>query len=321
MKNPCPGTKKRRNNPTGKNPMNNKLIILLGPTGVGKTDISIELAAIFRCEIISADSRQFYREMRIGTAAPSDEQLSAVKHHFIRFISINDYYSSSLYERDVLRLLPGLFEKNPVVIMTGGSGLYIDAVCNGIDDIPDVDKEIRDKYVMKFKEEGIEGLRMTLRLMDPVYYEKVDLRNHKRIIRALEICETTGRPYSAFLTKQKRQRDFGIIKAGINRPREELYGRINRRVDDMITNGLEDEAKSLYPSRHLHALNTVGYRELFDYFDMVTPRDKAIELIKRNTRRFAKRQMTWWSKDKEIRWFEAEEKQEMFEYLRDMNQT
>jgi len=315
MKSPCPGTKKRRNNPPGKNPMKNKLIILLGPTGVGKTDISIELAKTFGCEIISADSRQFYREMRIGTAVPSDDQLSSVKHHFIRFISINDYYSSSLYERDVLSLLPGLFEKNPVVIMTGGSGLYIDAVCNGIDDIPDVDNEIRDKFVMKYKEEGIEGLRMTLKLMDPAYYEKVDLKKHKRIIRALEICETTGRPYSAFLTKQKRQRDFGIIKLGINRPREELYGRINRRVDDMISNGLEDEAKSLWPFRNLNALNTVGYRELFDCFDKLTPRDKAIELIKRNTRRFAKRQMTWWSKDKGIRWFDAEEEQEMIEYL------
>ncbi len=307
--------KRRKNSPHGKNPMNNKLIIILGPTGVGKTDISVELAGTFGCDIISADSRQFYREMKIGTAAPSDDQLSAVKHHFIRFISIKDYYSSSLYERDVLSLLPVLFDKNPVVIMTGGSGLYIDAVCNGIDDIPDVDTEIRDKYVRKYKEEGIIGLRMALKLMDPAYYEKVDLKNHKRIIRALEICETTGRPYSTFLKRQKRQRDFRIIKAGINRPREELYDRINRRVDDMILNGLEDEAKNLCPFRHLNALNTVGYRELFDYFDKLTSRDKAIELIKRNTRRFAKRQMTWWSKDKEIRWFEAKNKQEIIEEL------
>ena len=203
-------------------------------------------------------------------------------------------------------------------MMTGGSGLYIDAVCNGIDDIPDVDNEIRDKYIRKYKEEGIEGLRMTLKLLDPVYYEKVDLKNHKRIIRALEICETTGRPYSAFLTKQKRQRDFGIIKTGINRPREELFGRINMRVDNMIENGLEDEAKSLFPFRNLNALNTVGYKELFDFYEGKISRDKAIELIKRNTRRYAKRQMTWWSKDKEINWFNAEEEQKIIDYLKDL---
>ena len=295
--------------------MKNTLIVLIGPTAVGKTDISIDIARIFGCEILSADSRQFYREMKIGTAVPSDDQLSEIKHHFIRFISINDYYSSSLYERDVLRLLPGLFAKNHVILLTGGSGLYLDAVCYGIDDIPDVDNEIRDKYTRKYKEEGIEGLRMTLKLLDPAYYEKVDLKNHKRIIRALEICETTGRPYSIFLTKQKHPRDFRIIKTGINRPREELYSRIDRRVDDMIRNGLEEEAKKLLPLKNLNALNTVGYKEFFDFFEGKISRDKAIELIKRNTRRFAKRQMTWWSKDKEIKWFNAEEEQKIICYL------
>ena len=286
--------------------MKNTLIVLLGPTGVGKTDISIDLASHFGCEIISADSRQFFREMRTGTAVPSIEQLSLIKHHFIGFISVKDYYSSSLFERDVLSILPDLFGRNPVVLMTGGSGMYIDAVCEGIDDIPDVDQEIRDKYTRKYKEEGIEGLRIALKLLDQAHYEKVDLKNPKRIIRALEICETTGRPYSAFLTKQKRNRDFEIIKIGINRPREELFSRINLRVDSMIIKGLEEEAHSLFPLRHLNALNTVGYKEFFDFFEGRISREKAIELIKRNTRRFAKRQMTWWSKDTEIAWFEPE---------------
>jgi len=295
--------------------MKNTLIVLLGPTAVGKTDISIELARHFGCEIISADSRQFYREMKIGIAAPSDHQLAEIKHHFIGFISVRDYYSSSLFERDVLKLLPGLFSRNKIVLMTGGSGLYIDAVCKGIDDIPDVDQEIREKYTRKYKEEGIEGLRMTLRLLDPVYYEKVDLRNPKRIIRALEICESTGRPYSTFLTEKEHTRDFKIIKTGISRPREELFQRINQRVDQMMKNGLEDEAGKLYPFKDLNALNTVGYKELFDYFDSKITREKAVELIKRNTRRFAKRQMTWWNKDPEIEWFGAEEIVKIINYI------
>jgi len=295
--------------------MKNTLIVLLGPTAVGKTDISIELARHFGCEIISADSRQFYREMKIGIAAPSDHQLAEIKHHFIGFISVRDYYSSSLFERDVLKLLPGLFSRNKIVLMTGGSGLYIDAVCKGIDDIPDVDQEIREKYTRKYKEEGIEVLRMTLRLLDPVYYEKVDLRNPKRIIRALEICESTGRPYSTFLTEKEHTRDFKIIKTGISRPREELFQRINQRVDQMMKNGLDDEAGKLYPFKDLNALNTVGYKELFDYFDSKITREKAVELIKRNTRRFAKRQMTWWNKDPEIEWFGAEEIVKIINYI------
>lgn len=295
--------------------MKNTLIVLLGPTAVGKTDISIELARHFGCEIISADSRQFYREMKIGIAAPSDHQLAEIKHHFIGLISVRDYYSSSLFERDVLKLLPRLFSRKKIVLMTGGSGLYIDAVCKGIDDIPDVDQEIREKYTRKYKEEGIEGLRMTLRLLDPVYYEKVDLRNPKRILRALEICESTGRPYSTFLTEKEHTRDFKIIKTGISRPREELFQRINQRVDQMMKNGLEDEAGKLYPFKDLNALNTVGYKELFDYFDSKITREKAVELIKRNTRRFAKRQMTWWNKDPEIEWFGAEEIVKIINYI------
>lgn len=291
------------------------LIVLLGPTGVGKTDISIDIASHSGCEIISADSRQFYKEMKIGTAVPSPDQLSLINHHFIGFLSVKDYYSSSLFERDVLKILPSLFEKKNTVIMTGGSGMYIDAVCNGIDNIPDVDPEIREKYTKKYREAGIEGLRIELKLLDPEHYDKVDLKNPKRIIRALEICGSTGRPYSSFLTKKTRERDFKIIKVGINRPREELYQRINLRVDEMIRLGLEDEVKSLLDYKGLNSLNSVGYRELFDYFEGKTTREKAIDLIKRNTRRYAKRQMTWWGKDKEIRWFMADQKKEIISFI------
>lgn len=292
--------------------MKNTLIVLLGPTGVGKTDISVELALKTGSEIISADSRQFYSDMKIGTAVPSDEQLKSVSHHFIRFLPVEEYYSSSLFERDVLQLLPQLFQKNPVVIMTGGSGMYIDAVTKGIDDIPDVDAAVREKYNKMFEEAGIESLRVTLKLLDPEHYSRVDLRNHKRIIRALEIFETTGKPYSSFLKKEKRERDFSIVTIGLNRDRNELYERINRRVDQMITEGLEEEARRLYPKRHLNALNTVGYREFFQYFDGAVTREKAIELIKRNTRHYAKRQMTWWAKDETIQWFHPDQKDKIF---------
>ncbi|MGD0342479.1 MAG: tRNA (adenosine(37)-N6)-dimethylallyltransferase MiaA [Bacteroidales bacterium] len=297
--------------------MNNILIVLLGPTGVGKTDVSIDLARHFGSEIISADSRQFFREMKIGTAVPSDEQLAEIKHHFIRFMPVKDYYSSSLFEHDVLKLLRELFKKKRVILMTGGSAMYIDAVCGGIDDIPDVDQSVREKYILKYKEEGITGLRLALKLLDPEHYEVVDLKNPKRIIRALEISETTGLPYSSFLTKQKRERDFQIIKIGLERPRSELYDRINRRVDKMIEDGLENEALGLIDMRHLNALNSFGYREFFDYFEGKITREKAIELIKRNSRRYAKRQMTWWSRDKEVRWFNPDKISEIIEYIED----
>jgi tRNA dimethylallyltransferase len=297
--------------------MINFLIVLLGPTAVGKTDISIDLAERLNCEIISADSRQFYREMTIGTAVPSDCQLKRSRHHFIKFLSINDYYSTSLFERDVLELLPELFSKNNIVLMSGGSAMYIDAVCKGMDDIPDVDHEVRQKYISIFKEEGVEGLRTALKLVDPEHYAKVDLKNHKRIMRALEIYETTGRPYSSFLKRQKRERDFGIIKIGLYRDRADLYNRINSRVDQMIKSGLEEEAAGLYSFRNLNALMSVGYREFFDFFDGNISRDKAIELIKRNSRRFAKRQLTWWAKDKDIRWFKPNQFQEIVAYISD----
>jgi tRNA dimethylallyltransferase len=301
--------------------MKNFLIVLLGPTGVGKTDISIDIARHFNCEIISADSRQFYREMNIGTAVPDESQLLTVKHHFIRFISVKDYYSSSLFERDVLKLLPQLYRACNVALMSGGSGLYVDAVCNGIDDIPDVDPTVRKKIIDLYTGEGIEGLRKTLKLLDPDHYAKVDLKNYKRIIRALEICESTGIPYTSFLKKQKREREFGIIKIGLERSRDALYERINSRVDDMIENGLEDEARSLWNFRDLNALNSVGYKEFFDFFSGKITRDKAIELIKRNSRRYAKRQMTWWAKDKDIKWFGADKIREIIGYLETVLKT
>ena len=295
--------------------MNNFLIVLLGPTGVGKTDISIDIAQHFKSEIISADSRQFFREMKIGTAVPTEIQLKAVKHHFIRFLSIEDYYSSSLFERDVLELLPKIFSKKNLALMSGGSGMYIDSVCFGIDDIPDVDPSIRERFIMRYMEEGIEGLRSTLKLLDPEHYGKVDLNNYKRIIRALEICETAGKPYSSFLKNQKKERDFGIIKIGLDRPRDVLYKRINSRVDEMVRLGLEDEAKRLYDFRNLNALNSVGYKEFFDVFDGKISRERAIELIKRNSRRYAKRQLTWWGKDKEIKWFKPEPVRDIINYI------
>jgi len=297
--------------------MKNFLIVILGPTGVGKSDISIEIARHFNTEIISADSRQFYREMTIGTAVPPDHQLKRVKHHFVRFISVKDYFSSSLFERSVLELLPALFSGNRIVVMAGGSGMYIDAVCKGIDDIPDVDPLTREKYNEKYRKEGIESLRADLKLLDPDYYAMVDLRNYKRIIRALEIFESTGRKYSEFLTKKSAERDFSIIKIGLDRDRTDLYGRINARVDEMIEKGLEHEARRLFDMKDLNPLKSVGYREFFEFFEGKISREKAIELIKRNSRRYAKRQMTWWSRDKEIIWFNPEQVQKIVAYITD----
>lgn len=295
--------------------MINNLIVVLGPTGVGKSTVAVELARHFSSEIISADSRQFYREMTIGTAVPPGSCLELAKHHFIQFISIKDYYSSSLFERDVLRLLPSLFEKNSRVIMAGGSGMYIDAVINGIDDIPDTDQAVRNKYNKLYREEGLESLRATLKLFDPDYYSTVDLKNHKRIIRALEIFETTGRPYSGFLTRRKAERNFGIIRIGLIREREVLYEMINKRVDQMIDQGLEDEAGSLFSMRNHNALKCVGYSEFFSFFEGKTTREEAIRLIKRNSRRYAKRQITWWTKDKEIHWFDPESIPDIIRYI------
>ncbi len=295
--------------------MNNTLVILLGPTGIGKTDLSIDIALHFNTEIISCDSRQFYREMSIGTAVPSMEQLKKVRHHFIRHISVVDYYSASRFEKDFIQLSQKLFTHHSIVLMVGGSGLYIDAASGKIDEIPDVDQSVRDKYLDKFRKEGLESLRADLRLLDPDYYRIVDLKNHKRIIRALEICETTGKPYSFFLHKKGMARDFNILKVGLRLDRQELYRRINERVDRMISEGLEKEAGDLLEYRDNNALNTVGYKEMFRYFDGEVSREKTIELIKRNSRRYAKRQLTWWSRDKDIEWFHPKEKQAIIQYI------
>ncbi|MDZ7636457.1 MAG: tRNA (adenosine(37)-N6)-dimethylallyltransferase MiaA [Bacteroidales bacterium] len=295
--------------------MKNTLIVLPGPTGVGKTEFAMELATRLNCDIISCDSRQFYREMRIGTAAPDDEQMARVKHHFIRFLSVTDYYSISLFERDVLALLPSLFSGNPVTVMTGGSMLYMDAVCRGMDDIPDTDPAVREKYIAMHRSEGIEGLRLELKMVDPVHYARVDLHNPRRIMRALEITGSTGRPYSSFLTSPVRERNFRIIKAGLTRERGELYRRIDNRVDTMLERGLEEEAASLVSYRGLNALNTVGYREMFSWFDGLITREQAVGLIKRNSRRYARKQLTWWNRDSEIKWFDASYRGEIINWI------
>lgn len=295
--------------------MNNFLIVLPGPTGVGKSEIAVEIASHFGIEIISADSRQFYSEMTIGTAVPEPELLERIKHHFIQFISVREYYSSSLYERAVLELLPSLFSRSGAAILAGGSGLYVDAVCRGIDDIPDIDPAVRQKYNNKYRAEGIESLRAELRLTDPEYYARVDLRNHLRIIRALEIFESTGRKYSEFLTSRSAERDFRTIKTGLIRDRKELYERINSRVDRMMEQGLEEEARELFGLRGLNPLKSVGYSEMFDFLEGKISIEKAIDLIKRNSRRYAKRQMTWWNRDPEITWFHPDNIREIIAHI------
>lgn len=273
------------------------LIVIGGPTAVGKTRYAIETAKKFHTSIISADSRQFYKEMRIGTAFPSEEELTAVKHYFVGHLSIGEYYSISRFEQDVLKLLPTLFAENPVVVMTGGSGLYLDAVCKGIDDLPDPDLNIRQQVIELFENEGIEALRRRLRHLDPVFYNTNDLANHKRMMRALEVCLQTGKPYSELLTQSSKKRDFEIQRYYLNRPREVLFDRINRRVDQMMADGLLEEAQSLYQYKGTNALNTVGYKEMFDFMEGRMTMEEAVEKIKVNTRRYAKRQITWFKRE------------------------
>lgn len=279
-----------------------KLIILLGPTGVGKTELSLQMAEELGTEIISCDSRQMYREMKIGTAAPTEEELKRVPHHFIGHLSIHDYYSCGRFEIDALAKCNELFQSHDTVIMTGGSMLYIDAVCKGIDDIPNIDEELRQSLLERYQNEGIENIRQELKILDPDYYKIVDLQNHKRIIHALEVCIQSGKPYSSFRSESVKKRPFTIEKIGLNRPREVLYDRINKRVDIMMENGLLEEAKSLYTFKELNALNTVGYKELFNYFDGIWTLDFAIQMIKQNSRRYAKKQLTWFNRDSEITW-------------------
>lgn len=295
--------------------MQNTLIVICGPTGTGKTETAIDLALALGTEIISCDSRQFYREMKIGTAVPSPGQLEMVKHHFIGHLSVTQNYSSSHFENDVLSIMPSLFNRSGLALMAGGSGLYINAVCRGIDYIPDVDEEIREFYISKYKEQGIEGLRAELSRVDPEHYRRVDLRNYKRILRALEITATTGLPYSSFLKREYKKRDFNIITIGLDRDREDLYSRINSRVDRMVGDRLEDEVRGLTEYRDLNALKTVGYREFFDFFDGKITRGKAIELVKRNSRHYARRQVTWFNKTGGIKWFHPDDTAAVLNYI------
>ncbi|WP_292270944.1 tRNA (adenosine(37)-N6)-dimethylallyltransferase MiaA [Butyricimonas sp.] len=287
------------------------LLVLLGPTGVGKTDLSIELARHYRTSVISCDSRQIYKEMNIGTAVPEREQLAAVPHFFIQTVSVRDYFNCWEFEQQALRKIRELFEERDVVVMAGGSMMYIDAVCKGIDEMPTIDDEVRASVKEMFERDGIEASRMLLKKLDPEWYARVDLKNGKRVMHALEVCLMTGKPYSSFLTRSVKEREFNIVKIGLNREREELFDRINRRVDIMVESGMEEEARALYPLRHLNALNTVGYKEWFDYFDGKFDREEAIRLIKRNTRRYAKKQLTWYRNDPDIHWFHPSQKEEI----------
>ncbi len=291
--------------------MNNELrtktlIVIAGPTASGKTAAAIGLAKKYGTVILSADSRQFYREMSIGTAKPTEKELAAVKHYFVNSLSINETFSAGDFEKQALELLDELFKLHDVVLLVGGSGLFIKAVCEGFDQVPSANEDIRNKLNQQLIDEGLESLQERLKAIDPEHYKTMDIDNPQRVIRALEVFESTGKPISAYHISAANIRPFQIIKFGLSLPREELYQRINQRVDDMVKQGLIEEAKSLLPYRHLNALNTVGYSELFDYFDGNAGLDKAIELIKQNTRRFAKRQMTWFSKDKQIKWLRAD---------------
>lgn len=279
------------------------LLVLIGPTGVGKTEFSLSLAEKLGTDIVSADSRQMYAELKIGTAAPTPEQLARVKHHLVGHLSLTDYYSAARYEKEAMQTLEHLFRTHEQVILSGGSMMYVDAVCKGIDDIPTVDAETRSFMLERYEAEGLEALCAELRLLDPEYYRIVDLKNPKRVIHALEICHMTGRTYTSYRTQAHKQRPFRILKIGLRREREELYERINRRVDLMMAEGLEQEARRVYPYRHLNSLNTVGYKELFNHFDGEWTLDFAVEKIKQNSRIYSRKQMTWWGRDKEIHWF------------------
>ena len=295
--------------------MKKTLIVITGPTAVGKTALCLEIAKHFDIPIINADSRQIYKELRIGTASPTSEQMQQVPHFFVGSLSLNDYYSASLFEQQVLEYLEQQFQTNDYALLSGGSMMYIDAVCDGIDDIPTIDDETRELMKQRLAEEGLEALVEELKRLDPEYYEIVDRQNPRRVVHALEICTMTGKTYTSFRKREKRQRPFRIIKIGLNRPREELYQRINQRVDEMMQQGLLEEAKSLYPMRQMNALNTVGYKELFDYLEGRWPLEEAVERIKGNTRRYARKQLTWYKKDPQIHWFHPQETEQIISYI------
>lgn len=293
----------------------NTLVVITGPTGVGKSDTAVWLARELNAEIISADSRQLYRDIPIGTAAPTAEQMAEVKHHFVGTLSLEEYYSAAQFEDDVMQLLPQLFARSPYVVMCGGSMMYVDAVCKGIDNIPTISDEIRHEVVERFERDGAEAMREELRRLDPIYYNQVDLKNHKRVIHAVEICLQAGRPYSELRTNSVKQRPFRIVKIGLNLPREQLFDRINRRVEKMIEAGLVDEARRFYPQRHLNSLNTVGYKELFAWMDGTMDYDTAVARIQKNTRVYAKKQLTWYAKDTDMHWFAPSDHQEILKLV------
>ena len=292
-----------------------RLIVITGPTAVGKTNFCMDIDGQLGIPIINADSRQLFRQLPIGTAQPTKEQRARVRHYFVGTLDIGDYYSASMYEQDVMSLLQQLFAGSDYALLSGGSMMYIDAVCNGIDDIPTVDDETRSLMKRRLAEEGLEALVEELKRLDPEHYELVDRQNPRRVVHALEICHMTGKTYTSFRTSQKKQRPFEIIKIGLNREREELYQRINRRVDQMMEEGLLEEARMMLPYREANALNTVGYKELFNYFDGVWNLSEAVERIKGNTRRYARKQLTWFKRDTQMRWFHPDDQELMMNYI------
>jgi len=291
------------------------LIILTGPTGIGKTKLSIKLAKHFNTEIISCDSRQIYKEMTIGTAVPSIEEREGIPHHMLQIISIKDYYNAYKYEQQAIALIEELFKKYDILLMTGGTGLYINAILYGIDDIPDVDLNIRENLIERFNKEGLKVLQEDLKEIDPKTFYNIDINNPKRVLKALEIYYTSGKHYSSFLTGKKKKRNFNTILIGLNENREKLYKKIDHRVDKMIEKGLIEEAQELYPFRNLNALNTVGYKELFEYFDNKINLQTAIEKIKFNTHKYARKQLIWLKKYKELQWFEPEDFKKILNYI------
>ena len=295
--------------------MDKTLIVITGPTAVGKTRLCIDIAKHFGIPVINADSRQIYKELRIGTACPSTEEMREVKHYFVGTLSLEDYYSASLYEQQVLALLEEQFKIHDYALMSGGSMMYIDAVCNGIDDIPTIDDKTRWTMKRRLQEEGLESLCEELRRLDPEYYEIVDRQNPKRVVHALEICTMTGCTYTSFRKREKKQRPFRIVKIGLNLERKELYDRINARVDEMMLKGFLKEAEGLFGRKNLNALNTVGYKELFDYFEGRWTLDEAVDRIKGNTRRYARKQLTWYKKDEQMKWFHPDQKEDIINYI------
>lgn len=293
----------------------NTLIVVTGPTAVGKTALTIEIAKHYGIPIINADSRQIYQELKIGTASPTAEQMQQVKHYFVGTKSITDYYNASMYEQEVVQLLEKLFVDSPVQLLSGGSMMYIDAVCNGIDDIPTVRDDIRNKMKRRYQEEGLDALCEDLRRLDPEHYEVVDRQNHRRVIHALEICYQTGKTYTSFRTQKRKERPFQIVKIGLTRDRQELYDRINQRVDTMMSEGFLDEVRSVSAYRSTNALNTVGYKELFDYIDGRWPLEEAVERIKGNTRRYARKQLTWYKRDEQVTWFHPDQQDKILKFI------